>query len=254
MKTRLVAGTAGAALIGAAVLAFSLGKHPVVAGTNSAAPISPAFPIESGQTRCQSVSRVPADVSHLRVVLTAIHGPPGDLRVRITTEPGQVSVTGGRRVKPAGLVIRMKSPTTPLHPARICMHYFGQGRVILAGERKRVRDGRRLGVASVVFLRPGLESWAGRRDVIAERYGNAQVGAVGGWALWVAVAAAVVAAALALLWIVFRLDAPALAAGGEPESRPAPPDPGRPLGPGPNETPVPAERAGTPPTERSEPR
>jgi hypothetical protein len=92
------------------------------------------------------------------------------------------------------------------------MHYFGRGQVILAGERKRLpvsaahAGGRRGGIASVVFLRPGLSSWAARRDLIADRYANDQSGATGRWSLWLAILAAIGAAALALWWLVFRLE------------------------------------------------
>ena len=97
MRTRLAAATAGAVLIAAAVLAFSLGKHPVIAGTNSAAPLLPALRIPSGQTRCQTVSRVPPGATHVRVVVSTIAGPPGILQVRIGgPQQGRAAVGQGR--------------------------------------------------------------------------------------------------------------------------------------------------------------
>ena len=68
MGRRLAAATAGTVLIAAAVLAFALGKHPVVAGTNTASPFSPALSVGSGETRCQLISRVPAGVAVVRVM------------------------------------------------------------------------------------------------------------------------------------------------------------------------------------------
>jgi hypothetical protein len=212
MRRRLAAATGGAVLIAAAVLTFSLGKHPVIAGTNSAAPLLPAMVIPSGETRCETVSQVPAGASHVRVVASSIEGRPGDLRVTISGLQGQQATSGTGRIGPAGRVIRLMSTTRTLHPARICLHYLGQGHVTLAGEKKRVRSERvvggpeKRGVASVVFLRPGLTSWASRRDLIAERYANSQASPFGTWSFWVAVLAAIGAAVLALLWVVFRLD------------------------------------------------
>ena len=212
MRRRLWAGAAGAALIAAAVLTFSLGKHPVVAGTNSAAPLLPAFPIQSGETRCEAVARVPAGATHLRVVVSSLAQPPGVLEVRIDSPDGGRATTGHGRVGPAGQVIRLDSTTRALHPARACFTYLGSGHVVLAGERKRLReegsfDGSvKRGVASVVFLRSGLVSWASRRGVIAKRYDNSQAGWFGSWSLWVAVIAAIAAALLALGWVVFRLE------------------------------------------------
>ena len=212
MSRRLGAALAGTALIAAAVLAYSLGKHPLVAGTNTASAISPAVVIRGGESRCQLIARVPAGVSHVQLAVNSIEGPPGDLRVKLRERGRKAEFAGGRRLVPGADVIRLKEPTRALHPASLCMHYFGDGQVILSGERKRLpvsaahAGGRRGGVASVVFFRPGLESWASRRDVIADRYANAQAGALGRWSLWLAILAAIGAAALALWWLVFRLE------------------------------------------------
>jgi hypothetical protein len=209
---RLGAALVGTALIAAAVLAFSLGKHPFVAGTNTASAISPAVVIHGGETRCQLSSRVPARVSHVQLAVSSIQGPPGDLRIKIRERGRKAEFVGGRRLIPGGDVIRLKHETRALHPASLCMHYFGRGLVILAGERKRLpiaaahAGGRRGGIASVVFLRAGLGSWASRRDLIADRYANDQSGATGRWSLWLALIAALGAAALALCWLVFRLE------------------------------------------------
>ena len=212
MTRRLGAALAGTALIAAAVLAYSLGKHPLVAGTNSASAISPAVVIRGGETHCQVIARVPSGVSHVQLAVTSIQGPPGDLRIKLRERGQKAEFVGGRRLVPGGDVIRLKRPTRALHPASLCMHYFGSGLIILSGERKRLpvsaahAGGRRGGVASVVFFRPGLVSWAGRRDLIADRYANDQAGALGRWSLWLAIAASIGAAMLALWWLVFRLE------------------------------------------------
>jgi hypothetical protein len=209
---RLGAALAGTALIAAAILAYSLGKHPLVAGTNSASAISPAVVIRGGETHCQVISRVPSGVSHVQLAVNSIEGPPGDLRIKLRERGQKAEFVGGRRLVPGGDVIRLKQPTRDLHPASLCMHYFGSGQIILSGERKRLpvsaahAGGRRGGVASVAFFRPGLASWVARRDEIVDRYANDQAGALGRWSLWLAIAAAISAAALALWWLVFRLE------------------------------------------------
>jgi hypothetical protein len=212
MHRRLAAATAGAVLIAVAVFAFSLGKHPVIAGTNTAAPLLPALQIQSGETRCQDVARVPPDATHVRVVVSSITGRSGVLQVRIVAPDQGRAVVGNRRLGPAGQVIRLDSPTRTLHPARVCLHYSGQGQIVLAGERTRVRSERvvggpvKHGVASLVFLKPGLVSWASRRSVIAERYANSQADPFAEWTLWVALLAAIGAGLLALWWVAFRLE------------------------------------------------
>jgi hypothetical protein len=221
----MAAGVGGAILIATAILAFALGKHPVVAGTNSAAPIFPILPIDGGQTRCQTISRLPGNATHVRLVISAIRGAPGNLRVKIGGDSGNARFVGRNRVGPAGLVIRLEPPTRPLHPARMCLRYTGRGQVVLAGERKRAPADTVLGtsrldrrVPSVAFLRPGLSSWASRRHLIADRYVNSQASPFGGWSLWVGIGAAIGAALLALYWLVFRLDAPNRGRAGEGRS------------------------------------
>lgn len=224
MRTRLAAAAAGAVLIAAAVLAFSLGKHPVVAGTNTAAPLYAALELRGGETRCQTVSRVPGRATHLRVVVTSIRGPFGRGRLHVTVAPregGRLTVAGRKRVKLAGMVIRLDRKTKALHPGRVCMTYEQErGRTILAGEIKRIapRDSvegeRERGVASIVFLRPGLSSWAARRDTIAERYANSQPGSLGKWSLWVAALLVLAGVVTALWWLAFRLEP----RKGEPDS------------------------------------
>lgn len=217
MRRRLAAATAGAVLIAAAVLAFSLGKHPVIAGTNTTAPLLPALQLQPAETRCQMVARVPPGATHVRVVVTSIAQQPGVLDVRIAGVGQGPAVTGRGRLGLAGRVIRLDSPTRALHPARVCLHYSGQGQIVLAGERKRLRSEKvtggtvKHGVASLAFLKPGLASWASRRDVIAHRYANSQASPFGEWTLWVALLAALGAGLLAIWWVVFRLES-----GGEP--------------------------------------
>jgi hypothetical protein len=212
MRRRLGAATAGAILIAAAVVAFSLGKHPVIAGTNTTAPLLPALQVQPDQTRCQKVARVPPGADHLRVVVSSLAGPPGLLRVRIGGPDQGAAVAGQGRLGLAGQVIRLDSPTRSLHPASVCLHYSGQGPIVLAGERKRVRSklafggNVKHGVASLAFLKPGLESWASRRGVIADRYANSQASPLGKWTLWVALLAALGAGLLALGWVAFRLE------------------------------------------------
>jgi hypothetical protein len=232
---RLGAAAAGIALIAAAVLAFSLGKHPLVVGTNTASPLSPSVVIHGGETHCQLISRVPAGVSHVQLFADTIEGAPGDFRVKLRDRTGKIQFAGGRRLVLGSDVIRLKQPTTALHPARLCMHYFGRGHVVLAGERKRVPEtihtGQRRGVASILFLRPGLASWASQRDLIADRYANDQAGALGRWSLWLAIAAVIGAAALALFWLVFRLEPPRpVRRPPRPAPRPPAPEP-HPSGP-----------------------
>ena len=209
MRRRLAAGIAGAVLIAVSVLAFSLGKHPVVVGTDNVAPLLPAAGLPNGVTRCQPVARVPAGATRVGVVTSSLTGRPGRLQVSIRGTHGE-SLSGTGPAGTAGFVIRLNSKTQPLHPAQICLRYSGPGELTLAGEGKRVpgpattNGAQKGGVASVMFLRPGLTSWASRRHQIVARYANSQVKPFGTWTLWVAALAAIGAALMALCWVVLR--------------------------------------------------
>jgi hypothetical protein len=211
MRKRLAAAGAGAVLIAAAALAFSLGKHPVVAGTNTVSPVFPAFSAGSGATQCQLVSRVPAKASHVRLVVTSLKGERPVLQVKIADRHGSVAISERREAILGGMVLPLRKRTRAAHPANLCISNRGDGQIVFAGEEKRLPDGDgptqpRGGIAGVTFLRPGTSSWGARRDLIAERYAHSQAGALGEWSLWTAVAFAVVAFALALWWLVFRLE------------------------------------------------
>ena len=218
MRRRLAAAAAGAVLIAAAVLAFTLGKHPVVAGTNTVSPVLPAFAVSGGATECQLVSRVPAKASHVRLVVASLTGVSPELQVRLTERREPLAISRRKEATVGGTVLRLKERTLAGHPAKLCVSNRGDGRIVLAGEVKRLRgrgalSGVRGAVASVAFLRPGNSSWASRRQLIADRYAasqagalGSQAGALGSWSLWTAVAFVLIAFALAFWWLVFRLE------------------------------------------------
>jgi len=224
----------------AAILAFALEKHPVVAGTNTVAPLYAALEIPGGETRCQTVSRVPAGVTHVRVVVTEALSR-GRVHINIAPVEGRgITIAGRKRVRPAGLVVRLDRKSRALHPARVCMTYLGRGRMILAGEIKRVPPREAApgeperGLASLVFLRRGVTSWASRRDIISDRFANAQPGFPGGIPLWLVMLIAAASALTALWWVTFRLEprteASSDGAGGEPADGPDRTDEGTPHG------------------------
>jgi hypothetical protein len=212
MTRRLAAAIAGALVIVGVIAAYALGQHPMVAGSNKVAPLYGTFKVPKGGVRCQALDRVPAKAARVRVIATAIPRPGGALRVKIGDRSGPFDKGVKKQVYPGTFAIGLNRLTRSAHRAQICFVNPGYSRVVLAGERKRsnrspgatMAQGRP--AASVVFVRPHMSTWLARRDVIANRFENAQPGGFGGWSLWLALVLAVAGIGLALWWLVFRLE------------------------------------------------
>jgi hypothetical protein len=210
MRARLVAAAAGIAVIAAAALAFSLGSHPVVAGTNTAEPLYETVAVPASERRCQRIARVPGGADRIQIWVTRFAGAPPMLLATLRDPSGRIAA-GEARFGLGESRIELESRTRAGHRATFCLSNPGRDWVALAGETKRLppAPGRsrkeRRGVASVIFLEPGSETWASRTGEIVDRFGYGLVGAIGTWALWVAALLAAVAAGLAL-WLVTRPD------------------------------------------------
>jgi hypothetical protein len=211
MRSRLAAAAVGAILIAAAISAFSLSNHPVIAGTNTVAPLLPTAWQSDKSARCYTLSRVPAGADRLQIVATLITGGARDLHVEIVDPGGTISAGDLHKLKLGENVVNLSPKTRAAHPASLCLANPGGGQIVVAGEHKRVFPGspkgketEKHGVPSAIFLRPGSSSWLAETGTIADRYANAQQGAIGGWSLWVAALFAAAAAVLAL-WSVVSL-------------------------------------------------
>jgi hypothetical protein len=213
MRSRLAAAAAGAILIAAAIAAFSLSSHPVIAGTNAVEPVQPTAWESDTSPRCHTLSRVPPGAGRLRILITLATGGARDLHVEIVDAARRpISAGDLHGVQLGENVIKLSPKTRAAHAANLCLSNPGTGQIVVAGEDKRVGGApkgkesatAKEGVPSAIFLKPGSSSWAGQTGTIADRYANAQAGATGGWSLWVAALFAAGAAVLAL-WSMVAL-------------------------------------------------
>ena len=211
MRSRLAAAAAGAVLIAAAIAAFSLSSNPVVAGTNTVAPLLPTAWDSDRSPPCRTLSRVPPGADRLQIVVTLITGGARDLHVEIADGDSIISAGDVHKLKLGENVVKLSPKTRAAHAARLCLSIIGPGQILVAGEHKRVVPGspkgketEKHGVPSAIFLRPGSSSWVAETGTIADRYANAQTGATGGWSLLVAALFAASSAVLAL-WSVVTL-------------------------------------------------
>ena len=209
MRSRLAAAAMGAILIAAAISAFSLSSHPVIAGTNTVEPFLPTAWHSDRSPSCRTVSRVPAGADRLQIVVSLLTGGARDLHVEIVDAAGTISAGDLHKLKLGENVVKLSPKTRAAHPASLCFSNSGAGQIVIAGEHKRVIPGSPKGketekhsIPSAIFLRPGSSSWVAETGTIADRYANAQTGATGGWSLWVAALFAAAAAVLALWSVV----------------------------------------------------
>jgi hypothetical protein len=212
MRERLAAAAAGLVLIAAALLAFSLSSRPVTAATNTVEPITPSIFLDSGDRRCQRVSRVPEGADRLRVVVTYVTGGARRLGVEISHRRRPLAAGQVAPVSIGETLIKLRPRTRAAHPAVVCLSNPGKGRIVVGGNPKRIprtppgRSAGRRTVASLIFLRPGSASWVSQTGPILDRYANAQTGPMGGWSIWAAALLALCAAGLAIWSVVFRAE------------------------------------------------
>lgn len=223
MRLRLGAAAVGVVLIAAAVLAFSLSSHPVVAATNKVEPLYDTVFLDRGVRYCQQLPQLPARTSRLELRVSGTSGPTQDLGVVIVGPRGRLASGSAPRVVPGTVTIRLDRPT-PGHGIRhagACFDNLGGGEIVLAGETKRCTP-RDTGVGTsapcvqpvhkppgelyrwmvgIRFLRSGSTSWLSQANVILDRFGLGQAGWFGAWAAWLAAVLAMLAVGIALWWL-----------------------------------------------------
>lgn len=226
MRLRLGAAAAGVALIAAAVAAFSLARHPVVAGNNGIQPLFDTLFLESGVKYCQQVPSLPAGVSKLQLVVNGTSGSAPDLRVVLVGPGGRLArgrvspVTAGEQL----VGLDQPTPAEPTRHAGACFQNAGDGEIVIAGETKRCtpRD-TQIGLfapcihpshkppgekyrwlAGLRFVRDGSTNLLSEANFILDRFGLGQAGWFGTWAAWLAAAMALAATGLALWWLTRR--------------------------------------------------
>ena len=223
MRLRLGAAAAGVALITAAVLGFALAAHPVVAGTNGIDPLYDTVFLRGGVPYCQQVPDLPSETSRVQVRVSRMSGATRSLRVVIVDRRGRIA-RGEAPVAGGGNLTVELDRATPEHRIRhagACFTNLDRGEIVLAGETKRCTP-RDTGAGTTApclhpsskppgekyrwlvgmrFLRSGSTSWLSDANLILDRFELGQAGWFGAWAVWLAAALALIAAALALWWI-----------------------------------------------------
>jgi hypothetical protein len=201
-RARLIAAAAvGALLIAAAVLVAAVHSERRVAGTNLLAPLNPTVEVRPGGRACELIRHVPAGAGAVR--LRADGGGEVALRVGVS-KGGRVLNRGRAEADDGPIVIPLEPETEAVAGARLCVANAGSQAALLYGERKRGSEGPgdyRYRFA-VTFLEAESSSLLTRADVVAQRFGNGQAGALDSWALWLALLLGLAAGALAIATVL----------------------------------------------------
>lgn len=210
------AAAAGIAAVAAAIGAFLLIPHQMIAGTNKISRFGPAIPLHLQRPHCEPVSSVPSGAGFVRLGVVRAN-PAEALTARgdfssLGSVPGVgVSVADGEGPISSGFALDFDSgtvdvplerPTRTAEHARVCVANLGERVLTLYGEGKRQRDGTIRRTLAVTFLDSDSSTWVSRPVLTRFRFGHA--GAIGTWALWLAGLLTCAASALALWLMVNR--------------------------------------------------
>jgi hypothetical protein len=170
----------------------------------------PAFAatVPGGGTACQPVSGVPNDVGAVRLLI-GTYGrllPPS--RIVFASAQGQVLAAGSLGGVPQGsVVIPVRRRADLSRATQVCLHVGGSHPVALGGVQgpggsELVNGKRQPGSISLIYLRPGSESWWQLLPTLGSRFGLGKASFFGGWTLPVMAVLLLAAwvASLRLLW------------------------------------------------------
>ena len=210
MRVRLVLAVALALAAGALALDMS-GRAQRLAGTDHTTPASFVATLHSGQKLCQPGMVLPGDVQSVQV-LVGTYGPPvPELTDRFLGPGGRVLAAG--RLPAGAAQGNVTIPISHLHgdstAGTLCIDVKGGRKTVLGGNiftagpaSEQIGGVPRPGRITVVYLRPGRESWWQLLPALSERFGLGKASFFGDWMLAVAALAllGVWAATARLLW------------------------------------------------------
>jgi len=225
MRVRLGAAAVGVVLITAGVLTFSLASHQVVAGSNGIQPLGDTVFLKGGVRYCQQLPHLPAGTSRLRLLVSRVQGGARALDVLLVDPNGRIASGVLPQVRGGYMTVRLDRsvPAGGIRHAGVCFTNPDSGEIVLSGETKRCTprdldvgpaapcittpglhpaDQKFRWLVGVRYLKAGATNWASQANVILDRYGLAQAGWFGRWALWLASAFALLAMAAALWWLI----------------------------------------------------
>ena len=166
------------------------GSAPRTAGSDHVAAPAFAAVVPGGGVLCQPVEALPTDVGSVELLIgTYGHAVP-PLSLRITTAASETIAAGSR---PAGgaqgyVTIPVSRPRPYPSLETACLRVGGSAKMAIGGEggpggTERVNGVRKPGVISLIYERPGKESWWQLLPTLDQRFGFGKASFFGDWTL-----------------------------------------------------------------------
>jgi hypothetical protein len=195
--------------VGLVAVAIALGlvltSAPLtVAATNGVAARPDVATVRRSRVICQRGETVPAGTTSIRVSLSANVGPSIGLEVLV----GGKLVTSGKREAGWGVDETVTVPVSrvaqTVSDTRICLNIGPLAEALqVNGEKAETTNGHRADLLRFEYLRPGSRSWLSGASALATHIGVTR--GAGAWVAYVALAAALAAAALASSMVLREL-------------------------------------------------
>lgn len=200
-RVRLVLG-GGLVLVLAVLVLEMSGSAQRTAGSNHVGAPVFAASVPGGGTLCQPIPPLPADIAGVRLLIGTYGRPVPALGLRFLTPAGATLAAGSL---PAGarqgyVTISIAHVPRPSRAATVCLEVHGAHTVLLGGESgpagSEIVDGRpQPGNVSLLYLRPGSESWWQLLPTLDRRFALGKASFFGRWTL------PVIALVLLAVWV-----------------------------------------------------
>ncbi len=191
MRVRVALAVALALVAGALVLDMSR-SAPRLAGTDHTFPVGFVATLHANQQLCQPAMVLPSDAQRVQV-LVGTYGPPvPELTARFIGAGERLRASGRL---PAGarqgdVDIPISYPHGSAAPGTLCIDVKGGKKTVLGGNiftagpaSEQVGGVPQPGRITVVYLRPGSESWWELLPVLSQRFGLGKATFFGDWTL-----------------------------------------------------------------------
>ena len=193
MRVRVVLAVALLLVAGALALDMS-GTAPRTAGSDHVTPSAFAAQIPPGGVLCEVAAPLPADATRAQILVGTYGQPVPELSLSFLTSSGKRIASGRlpRHSQQGYVTIPLRREGSGLS-TRACLSSRGAATVSVGGEVgtfgavSEQIDGRpEPGRITLIYFRPGRESWWQLLSTLAHRFGLAKASFYGDWTLPVA--------------------------------------------------------------------
>ena len=202
MRVRVAIGLAVLATVVGLLLDMS-GTAPRGAGDDQVTPAAFDNTVPGGGVLCQGAIVLPGDAASIVMTVGSFGRPVPRIAVTFKDAAGRTTATGLRAAGPGEgvLTVRLRYPHGPSIAGTLCLRVGGKHMIAIAGEgfgaasSVHVNGQLQPGRISVLYRRPGRESWWQLLGTLDQRLGLGKSSIFGDWTF------PVLALAMLAVWI-----------------------------------------------------